>query len=51
MAKFSQALLQGLLQPSFTQELGSAAKSLGATPGLMMAERQRGEQQQEVHGV
>lgn len=48
MAKFSQALLQGLLQPSFTQELGSAAKSLGATPGLMMAERQRGEQQQEV---
>ena len=45
MAKFSQAMIQGLLQPSFTQELGSAAKALGATPGLMMSERNRQESQ------
>lgn len=45
MAKFSQAFLQGLLNPSYQQGLFEAAKGLGQTPGLMRMERQRKEEE------
>ena len=35
MAKFSQAFLQGLMQPTYQQGLFEAARSVGMTPGLM----------------
>lgn len=40
MAKFSQALLQGLLNPAYQGELMQAAKGLGQTPGLMREQQQ-----------
>lgn len=46
MARFSQALLQGLLNPTYQQGLFEAARGLGQTPGLMAAEKQRQEQQE-----
>jgi len=45
MAKFSQAFLQGLLNPSYQQGLFEAARGVGQTPGLMRMERQRQEQE------
>jgi len=51
MARFSQALLQGLLNPAYQQELGEAARGLGQTPGLMMANNQRQEQQQKLADI
>lgn len=51
MAKFSQALLQGLLNPTYQQGLFEAARGLGQTPGLMAAERQRQEQQQKLADI
>jgi len=45
MAKFSQAFLQGLLNPSYQQGLFEAARGLGQTPGLMRMERQRKEEE------
>lgn len=41
MARFSQALLQGLLNPTYQQGLFEAARGVGQTPGLMMAQRER----------
>ena len=43
MAKFSQAFLQGLLQPSYQQGLFEAAKGLGQTPAIMNLQRQERE--------
>lgn len=48
MAKFSEAFLQGLLNPSYQQGLFEAARGVGQTPGLMRMERQREERQAEV---
>jgi len=42
MAKFSQALLQGLLNPTYQQGLFEAARGLGQTPGLLAQEKERG---------
>jgi len=51
MARFSQALLQGLLNPTYQQGLFEAARGLGQTPGLMAAEKQRQEQMQRMQGM
>lgn len=51
MAKFSQAFLQGLLNPSYQQGLFEAARGLGQTPGLMAAEKQRQEQMKRMQGM
>lgn len=51
MARFSQALLQGLLNPTYQQGLFEAARGLGQTPGLMMANKQRQEQMQRMQGM
>lgn len=48
MAKFSQAFLQGLLNPSYQQGLFEAARGVGQAPGIMRMERQRAERQAEV---
>ena len=44
MAKFSQALLQGLLNPAYQGQLTEAAVGLGQTPVLLDTERQRKEE-------
>ena len=46
MAKFSQALLQGLLNPAYQGELMQAAKGLGQTPGLMREQQQAQQEKQ-----
>lgn len=48
MARFSQAFLQGLLQPSYQQGLFEAARGVGQTPGIMRMEQQRVERQAEI---
>jgi hypothetical protein len=48
MAKFSESFIQGLLNPSYSQGLFEAAKGVGATPGIMMAEKSRVKSQAEV---
>ena len=48
MARFSQAFLQGLLQPSYQQGLFEAARGVGQTPGLMRMEQQRQLRQAEI---
>ena len=48
MAKFSQAFLQGLLQPSYQQGLFEAAKGLGQAPGLMAMQKRREATQAQV---
>jgi len=45
MARFSQAFLQGLLQPTYQQGLFEAAKGLGQTPGIMRMEKERKEKE------
>ena len=51
MAKFSQAFLQGLLQPSYQQGLFEAAKGLGQTPAIMGLQRQEREQKQKLADI
>jgi hypothetical protein len=51
MARFSQALLQGLLQPQMQQGLFETARNIGMTPSLMRAEQQRQEQMQRMQGM
>lgn len=51
MPQYSQALLQGLLNPAYQEGLFEAAKGLGQTPALMMAEKQRKEKQQKLADV
>jgi hypothetical protein len=46
MARFSQALLQGLLQPQMQQGLFETARNIGMTPSLMRSEQQRQERMQ-----
>lgn len=48
MAKFSDQFIQGILNPSYSQGLFEAAKGVGATPGIMMAEKNRVAAQDEV---
>jgi len=48
MARFSQAFLQGLLQPTYQQGLFEAARSVGQTPGIMRMERQEKEEQEKL---
>ena len=43
MARFSQAFLQGLLQPSYQQGLFEAARGVGQTPGVMRMQREEEE--------
>jgi hypothetical protein len=48
MARFSQALLQGLLQPTYQQGLFEAARSVGQTPGLFSQEKEREERMKKM---
>jgi len=41
MAKFGQAFISGMLQPSFSKSLGSAAQSQAAAPGIRRAAEDR----------
>jgi hypothetical protein len=41
MARFSQAFLQGLLQPTYQQGLFEAARGVGQLPAVVESERQR----------
>lgn len=51
MARFSQAFLQGLLQPTYQQGLFEAAKGLGQTPAIMSLQRQEREQKQKLADI
>jgi len=51
MARFSQAFLQGLLQPTYQQGLFEAAKGLGQTPAIMGLQRQEREQKQKLADI
>jgi len=44
MARFSQAFLQGLLQPTYQQGLFEAARGLGQTPGILRMQRREEEE-------
>ena len=46
MARFSQQMLAGLLNPSYQQELMNVGRAIGAAPG-MLATRRREEQEKE----
>ena len=48
MARFSQAFLQGLLQPTYQQGLFEAARGVGMTPGIMRMEKQEKEEQEKL---
>ena len=48
MAKFSQAFLQGLMQPTYQQGLFEAARSVGQTPGLFAQEKEREERMKKM---
>ena len=51
MARFSQAFLQGLLQPSYQQGLFEAARNLGQAPGIMRMEQQRQQQLDTIKNI
>jgi hypothetical protein len=51
MARFSQALLSGLLNPAYQQELTQAARGLGMTPMLMKQEKTRQAEQQQLQSI
>lgn len=51
MAKFSQAFLQGLLQPSYQQGLFTAARGIGQAPGLRKQQQQQQEEMQKLRGM
>jgi len=50
MARFSQAFLQGLLQPTYQQGLFEAARGLGQTPGVMRMQREEEDRQKGMLG-
>ena len=50
MAKFSQALLQGLLNPAYQGQLTQAAVGLGQTTMLMDQQQQRQQQEKGMMG-
>jgi len=51
MARFSQQMLAGLLNPAYQQELTSAARGLGQTPAIMGLQRQEREQKQKLADI
>jgi len=51
MAKFSQALLQGLLNPTYQQGLFEAARGLGQTPALFAQEKARKAEQEQLQQI
>jgi len=51
MAKFSQAFLQGLLQPSYQEGLFTAARGVGQAPGLRRQQQQQQEEMQKIRGM
>jgi len=51
MAKFSQAFLQGLLQPSYQQGLFTAAQKAGQLPGLRRQQQQQQEEMQKLRSM
>jgi len=48
MAKFSQAFLQSLLQPSYQEGLFTAARGIGQAPALRMQQQQQQAEQQQL---
>lgn len=48
MARFSQAFLQGLLQPTYQQGLFEAARNVGQMPGLFAQEKEREERMKKM---
>lgn len=48
MARFSQQMLAGLLNPAYQQELTSAARGLGGAPGRMMTRQATQRSQAEI---
>ena len=48
MARFSQAFLQGLLQPTYQQGLFEAARSVGQAPAVMGMQQKRKKEQAEL---
>jgi hypothetical protein len=51
MAKFSQAFLQGLLQPTYQKGLFEAAKSVGQLPAVLDIQKQEKEAQERMRKV
>jgi len=51
MAKFSQAFLQGLLQPSYQQGLFEAARGVGQAPGVMRMQKEQEQQRQKMSEI
>ena len=51
MAKFSQAFLQGLLQPSYQEGLFTAARGIGQAPELRRQQQQQQEEMQKLRGM
>jgi hypothetical protein len=51
VAKFSQAFLQGLLQPSYQEGLFTAARGIGQAPGLRRQQQQQQEEMQKLRGM
>jgi hypothetical protein len=51
MARFSQQMLAGLLNPAYQQELTSAARGLGQTPAIMGLQREEKEKKQKLAEV
>lgn len=51
MAKFSQAFLQGLLQPTYQQGLFEAARSVGAAPGLFAQQKRREKEMEQFRAM
>jgi len=48
MARFSQQMLAGLLNPSYQQELMNVGRAVGGTPGMLMARQQKEQRQAEI---
>lgn len=51
MAKFSQALLQGLLNPTYQQGLFEAARNVGQAPGIFGLQKKREERAQQFQAM
>ncbi len=51
MAKFSQAFLQSMLQPSYQEGLFTAARGIGQAPGLRRQQQQQQEEMQKIRGM
>ena len=51
MARFSQAFLQGLLQPTYQQGLFEAARNVGQMPGVMALQKRQEEEQAQLQQI